>query len=181
MTIEETAKALKLSYLQRNFTELLDEAVHTNMNHEEFLLTYLERELEQRLNNGMKRRLRQAKFPVKKYLDGFDRDKYRQEFRTKFTELETLKFIEKKENIILVGSPGSGKTHYATALGIKAITEGKSVLFVSVPNLVIELREALSKHQLNVYKKKFEKYNIVILDELCKALHNSSYGKLFIM
>lgn len=166
MTIEETAKALKLSYLQRNFTDLLDEAIHTNMNHEEFLLTYLERELEQRINNGMKRRLRQAKFPVKKYLDGFDRDKYRQEFRTKFTELETLKFIEKKENIILVGSPGSGKTHYATALGIKAITEGKSVLFVSVPNLVIELREALSKHQLNVYKKKFEKYNIVILDEL---------------
>jgi DNA replication protein DnaC len=65
-----------------------------------------------------------------------------------------------------MGSPGCGKSHYATALGIEAITNGKSVLFVSVPNLVIELREALSKHQLNVYKKKFEKYDVVILDEL---------------
>ena len=46
------------------------------------------------------------------------------------------------------------------------ILEGKSALFVSVPNLVIELKEALSDHQLNAYKRKFEKYNLVILDEL---------------
>ena len=69
------------------------------------------------------------------------------------------KFIEvisnNKENIILVGTPGAGRTHYAIGLGIKACIEGKSVLFVSVPNLIIELREALSRSALNAYKKKY--------------------------
>lgn len=160
------ARALKLPYLQGSFDEFMTEMRHTKPTYEEFLLDYLSRELEQRKNNGVKRRLRAAKFPVKKYIENFDKSKYRNEFRSTFDELETLDFIEKMENIILMGSPGCGKTHYATALGIKAITHGKSVLFVSVPNLVIELREALSKHQLNVYKRKFEKYDIVILDEL---------------
>jgi len=146
--------------------DFLDEANHTNMTYDEFLLEYLSREYELRRNNGIKTRLRQARFPVNKYLEDFDRSKYQSEFRLKFDELETLSFIDRKENIILIGTPGSGKTHYSIALSTKAIMEGKSVLFVSVPNLIIELKEALSKHQLNAYKRKFEKYDLVILDEL---------------
>jgi len=162
----ECGKKLKLPYIQSNSDTLISEANHTSPSYEEFLETYLMREVECRRNNGIKRRLGSARFPVKKYLEDFDRSKYKSEFRAKFDELETLKFIENKENIILMGSPGCGKSHYGTGLGIKAILEGKTVLFVSVPNLVIELREALSKHQLNVYKRKFEKYDVVILDEL---------------
>jgi DNA replication protein DnaC len=162
----ELGRSLKLSYIQSNSEDLIKESNHTSPSYEEFLELYLSREVECRRNNGIKRRLRSAKFPVNKYLEDFDRSKYKSEFRAKFDELETLRFIENKENIILMGSPGSGKSHYGTALGIKAILEGKTALFVSVPNLVIELREALSKHQLNVYKRKFEKYDIVILDEL---------------
>jgi DNA replication protein DnaC len=165
-TIENLSRELKLSYLQGHSQELLSEANHLNMPYKEFLQSYLSRELEQRRNNGIKRRMRYAKFPIKKYIENFDKTKYKNEFRSTFNELESLDFIKKKENIILIGSPGSGKTHYAIGLGIKAIAEGYSVLFVSVPNLVIELREALSKHQLNVYKSKFEKYDIVVLDEL---------------
>jgi len=145
---------------------LIDEATHTKMGYEEFLKTFLEHEVLLRKENGIKTRLRYAKFPVKKYLEDFDITKYDDKFKKKFEELKTLKFIENKENIILIGSPGSGKTHYATALGIKACMEGKTVLFVSVPNLIIELKEAMSLHQLNTYKRKFEKYDLVILDEL---------------
>lgn len=164
--IKDLAKDLKLSYLHYELEEILTEARHRDLSYEDFLLLCLEREKDQRRNNGIKRRMRYARFPVKKYLEDFDKTKYATEFSSKFKELETLDFIEKKENLILIGTPGSGKTHYSTALGIKAITKGNTVLFVSVPNLVIELREALSKHQLNVYKKKFEKYDVVILDEL---------------
>ena len=110
--------------------------------------------------------MRQAKFPMKKYLVDFDRSKYGKEFIDKFKELERLDFIDKGENVILIGSPGSGKTHYSIALAIEAITKGKTVLFVSVPNLVIELKEAMSKAQLNYYKRKFERYDLVVLDEL---------------
>lgn len=162
----EFGRKLKLPYIQANSETLIAEANHTSPSYEEFLELYLMREAECRRNNGIKRRLGSARFPVKKYLEDFDRSKYKSEFRAKFDELETLRFVENKENIILMGSPGCGKSHYGTAIGIKAILEGKTVLFVSVPNLVIELREALSKHQLNVYKRKFEKYDIVILDEL---------------
>ncbi len=166
MTVQELGINLKLPYIKNNYQELIDEAIHRKMNHEEFLEMYLSREYELRKNNGNRTRLRNAKFPIKKYLEDFDRSKYGAEFREKFDELETLKFIEKKENIILIGTPGSGKTHYSIALSIKAITKGRSALFVSVPNLIIELKEALNKHQLNVYKRKFEKYDLVILDEL---------------
>ena len=78
----------------------------------------LSHETEKRTNNGILRRIKEAKFPIKKYLVDFDRAKYDSAFAPKFQELENLKFIENKENIILIGTPGAGKTHYATALGI---------------------------------------------------------------
>ena len=59
-----------------------------------------------------------------------------------------------------------GKTHYATALGMKACLENMKVLFISVPNLIIELKEAMSHNKITRYKKSFEKYDLVILDEL---------------
>jgi len=166
MSIEHLASQLKLPYIKTFHEEILAEAQQTNMTHEEFLTEILIREAELRRNNGIKTRIRQAKFPYLRYLEDFSRNKYQREFWSKFDELEKLEFIEKKENIILIGTPGSGKTHYSIGLSMKAILEGKSVLFVSVPNLVIELKEALSQHQLNLYKRKFEKYDLVVLDEL---------------
>ena len=166
MQIREMAFELKLPYIKENYQMLIDEANHTKMDYSEFLSTILEQEVELRKANGVKHRLRNARFPIKKYLEDFDRNKYGCEFKKKFDELETLKFIENKENIILIGTPGAGKTHYSIGLGIKACLFGKSVLFSSVPNLIIELKEAMSLNQLNFYKRKFEKYDLVILDEL---------------
>lgn len=166
MTISESAHILKLPYIKNNYQMLLDEANHTNMTHKELLTIFLERELELRNENGVRNRLRRAKFPVKKYLEDFDKTKYHKKFMPKFEELETLEFIKNKENIILISSPGCGKSHYSIALGIKACLNGKSVLFVSVPNLIIELKEAMSESRLSQYKNKFEKYDLVILDEL---------------
>lgn len=166
MRTREMASELKLPYIKDNHQNLIDEAIHTRMEYSEFLERLLEGEVLLRKENGVSRRLRYAKFPIKKYLEDFDRNKYGSEFKNKFEELETLKFIENKENIILIGTPGAGKTHYSIGLGIKACLYGNNVLFVSVPNLIIELKEAMSMNQLNVYKRKFEKYDLVILDEL---------------
>lgn len=166
MSIEKLAYNLKLPYLRSNYQLLLDEAEHTKMDYEEFLFNILENEMEQRKSNSIKNRLRQAKFPYKKYIQDFIKEKYNKDIRNKFSKLEKLTFIENKENVILIGSPGSGKTHYAIALGIKACLENKTVLFISVPNLIIELKEAMSNSQLKTYKRKFEKYDLVILDEL---------------
>lgn len=164
--INELCTYLKLSYVRDNFETLVNEARHTKQDYADFLENLLIGEVERRTGNGITRRISEAKFPLKKYLVDFDKTKYDAAFAPKFQELETLKFIENKENIILIGTSGAGKTHYAIALGIAACMKGKSVLFSSVPNLIIELKEAMSQNQLSTYRKKFERYNLVILDEL---------------
>jgi DNA replication protein DnaC len=126
----------------------------------------LEGEWRQRLENGQNRRIREAKFPFRKYLVDFRREKYDGIFAPKFEELETLEFIVNRENIILIGTSGAGKTHYSIALGIAACMAGYSVMFASVPSLVMELRETMSNNQMTNYRRRFENYDLVILDEL---------------
>ena len=164
--IQELSSRLKLSYVRDNAATLIGEARQTQQDYADFLQNLLLREVERRTENTITRRIKDARFPIKKYLVDFDKAKYDKAFAPKFKELETLEFIENKENIILIGTPGAGKTHYATALGIAACMKGKSVLFATVPNLIVELKEAMSQNQLGIYSRKFERYNLVILDEL---------------
>lgn len=163
MNISELATALKLSYIKQNYEKSAKDKKQSN---EDFLHQLLLGEYENRVQNGSTRRIKEAKFPYKKYLCDFDRNKYPSEFLTEFNELETLDFINKNENIILMGTSGAGKTHYAIALGIEACMAGKSVFYASVSNLLTELKEAMSKQQVTLFRKKFERYSLVILDEL---------------
>jgi len=165
-TIQELAIQLKLTYVRDHAEELIRQAQRTGQDMESFLAMLLTAEMERRAENGNARRIRESHFPVKRYLADFDRGRYDAAFLPKFKELETLKFIDNRENIILIGTTGAGKTHYATALGIKACMAGKTVLFSTVPNLIVDLKEAMNKHQLAVYRRKFERVNLVILDEL---------------
>jgi len=166
MNITEFARKLRLPYIRENWRQLVDEARHTKQDYADFLENLLDYEWVLRLEKGQARRIKEAKFPLKKYLADFKRDKYDEVFLPKFEELETLEFIPNKENIILVGTSGAGKTHYAIALGMAACMNGHSVLFASVPNLIIELKEAMHTNKLSSYRKRFENHDLVILDEL---------------
>ncbi|MDR2558437.1 MAG: IS21-like element helper ATPase IstB [Oscillospiraceae bacterium] len=171
----ELAAELKLAYTRQNWHEL---ASDTSLTHEEYLLELLTGEYENRLNNGIARRTKEAKFPYKKYLVDFDKTKYSEEFLPEFAELETLDFINKNENIILIGTPGAGKTHYSIALGIAACMAGESVFFANVSNLVIELKEAMNNLQISRFRQKFERYSLVILDELGYVTFDKSSAEL---
>lgn len=166
MSIKEYAKELHLSSLYQNHEKLLKEAADTAPSYEQFLSEVLEQEVQMRHENGIKRRLRSAKFPYRKYMADFEVSHFSKELTAKINALKSLDFIRSKENVILIGNPGTGKTHLATALGIEACMKRMDVLFTNVPNLVIELKEAMSLNQLNQYRKKFQKYDLVILDEL---------------
>ncbi len=166
MSIKENAKYLTLSYIFHHYEDLISEAEDTKMQPRQFLEDALEKEAQQRRENGIRRRLRQARFPHKKYLVDFKTEHLGEELASRIRKLESLDFIEAKENVILIGNPGTGKSHLAIALGIEACMKGKNVLFTSVPNLVIELKEAMSLQQVHRYKRSFEKYDLVILDEL---------------
>lgn len=166
MNITELAAELKLPFTRDHWQQLVEEARHTKPDYSVFLTNLLDGEQRLRTSNGQTRRIREAKFPLKKYLVDFIRTKYDPVFLPKFEELESLDFIRNKENIILIGTPGAGKTHYAIALGIAACMKGFNVLFASVPNLIVELKETLSNNQLSNYRRRFEKFDLVILDEL---------------
>ena len=102
MNIKEYSKILKLSYVLKNYENEIKEAKQTKKDYENFLDELLEKEIAQRKENGIKKRLRYAKFPIKKYLEDFDRKLYNPDFIKEFEELESLEFIDKKENIILI-------------------------------------------------------------------------------
>ena len=164
--IEINAKNLKLAYIKANFKEIIKEAIHTDMNCEEFLNLLLENEVNARKKSSIRNKMRSAKFSEIRYLDDYDITVFNKEIQKSIKVLKDLSFVNRKENIILFGNPGVGKTHLATALGVKACMENKNVLFVNVPNLIIELKEAMSQNQVHRYKKQFQKYDLVILDEL---------------
>lgn len=164
--IKENAQYLKLPYIKENYENIIKEAEINELSIREFLEELLENEAETRFQNGVKTRLRLAKFPHKLYLEDYTLDNYDGVQRKMIKEIMTLDFVEKKENIILFGNPGVGKTHLATGLGIKICLQNKNVLFISVPNLMIEIKEQMNLNQLTRYKRRFENYDLVILDEL---------------
>jgi DNA replication protein DnaC len=157
---------LQLSYIGNNFDALVVEAKQTKQPYDEFIRNALTKELEQRKENRMQRRIKEARFPFKKYLQGMDLDWYEKEIRNEIEDLCSLDFISEKRNVILVSNPGRGKTHLAIGLGIAACLADKRVLFTNVPNLIIELKEAMSRSEISAYKRKFEKFDLVIVDEL---------------
>jgi DNA replication protein DnaC len=96
MNISDLCTILKLTYVRDNYEQLITEARQTSQDPEDFLCGLLENEYQRRMENGQNRRLRKARFPIKKYLCDFDRTKYDEVFLPKFKELETLEFIDKK-------------------------------------------------------------------------------------
>jgi len=177
MDIRELTTPLQLAYIGRNFDLLVKEATHTKIPYAEFLIGALTKELEMRKENRVQRRVKEARFPYKKYLVDLDLEEYGDDVRSEIEELAELHFIAKKENVVLIANSGRGKTHLAIGLGMAACLADKRVLFTNVPNLVIELKEAMSRNAVTAFKNKFLKYELVIIDELCEASHNSSHAK----
>jgi len=166
MQIKENAGRLFLTYIAANYGLHTKEARETNIPYDEFLEGLLACELEYRKGNRLKKRISSARFPHKKYLVDLDCSLYDKQTAKLIASLSSLDFVRDKENLILIGNPGVGKSHLAIALGIEACMQDMRVLFISIPNLVIELREAMSLNQISAFRKKFEKFDLVILDEL---------------
>lgn len=176
--ITELSHKLKLSYIKSNYSEELEKAEQTKPTYKEFLTSILTNEVERRYSNSIIQRVRSAGFPNKKYLSDLviaDLPKPAQE---RIHELSNLDFIAAGRNLILIGNPGVGKTHIAIGLGIKACESGYKTLYLSTPNLITQLKEAVSNNQLILFKKKFMTYDLVILDELGYISFDKQGGEL---
>jgi DNA replication protein DnaC len=132
----------------------------------EFLYFALKQEMEDCYVRAKANRIRLANFPEKKLLEELDVEALPQNAAVRLPHLKELKFIQDKQNVLLIGSPGTGKTHLAIGLGIEACLAGYKVYFTSVASLVNQLKESRSARTLRSFELKFEKYDLVIIDEL---------------
>lgn len=163
--IHDLSRKLRLPAFRKDLDAVCKQAVKQKTPIEEVLLTLLRAEEEMRSVNRRRLQMKNAGFPQLKHLQDLKRAELPEDAQQKLPELETLSFIEEGRGIVLGGSPGTGKTHIAIGLGIKAIQEGHSVYFTTVSHLLTQIRECLSQRTLRRLELKFEKYDLVICDE----------------
>ena len=146
--------------------DYLEEAITSATDYEGFLHQLLRMEVDAEEKRARERKIKAAKFPYRKHIEDLEMNLLPEGMQKRLPELCTLDFIREGKNIIMTGNPGTGKTHTAIGLGIKACEQGYRVLYTTIPYLVTELKESNSKQKLRTYQKRFEKYDLIIADEL---------------
>jgi DNA replication protein DnaC len=163
--ITQLSLDLRLPSFRKDMEEVVTQAVKEKSSYEQLLLILLKREQEIRDASRQKAQIARAGFPQYKYLQDLCREELPADGISKLPQLESLDFIGSGQNVILGGSPGTGKTHIAIGLGIKACGEGFTVLFTTVSDLLTQIRESHSERTLRSLESKFKKYDLVICDE----------------
>jgi DNA replication protein DnaC len=164
--LQHHLKALRLRTIHRECEKVAGRCATENIDHLGFLLQLCELELIDRERRAADRRLKAAQFPSHKTLESFDFTAQPSLNKLLLSELLRGEYLDKRENILLVGNSGAGKTHVATALGIAACAQGKRVRFYRVTELITQLLEAREERELLRLKKQLAKLDLLILDEL---------------
>lgn len=159
------SKELRLPTFRKDCILKAQQAASNHQSHEAYLLELMENEYLTRIENRKKQRIRSAGFPYKKYLQDLSRPDLPKEGLKKLAQLERLDFIKQGQNVVLAGNPGTGKTHIAIALGIKACLADYKVLFTTLPRLITQIKESRSHKWRRQLENRFEKYDLVICDE----------------
>jgi len=166
LLLEHHLKALRLPTFLREYASVAAVCTQDRSPYPAYLMRLSERELIDRERRATERRIREAQFPVLKSMESFD-------FRAQPTLNEPLvrellrgEYIARRENVLLVGNPGTGKTHLATALGYAACAQGRRVRFTTATGLVTQLLEAREDRQLQRLHKQLERQDLLVIDEL---------------
>ena len=178
--IQEKLKNLKLAGIVNTLEERLKYANDNSLSYQQFLEILIEDEENNRRDNSYKKRYNKAKLPAHKTIEEFN-FRFQPSINQKLiNDASTCQFIKEKRNIIFIGNPGTGKSHLATAIGVKALAKNYKILFTSVNDLLYNLH--ISKADNSYYKKLNEYLNpdLLILDELgFKSIPNYSADDFF--
>lgn len=146
--------------------------------YDKFLYELLKLESTKRQEAGQRRRIKKARFPFTKTLDEFNYHKLEHVSQAFIWELGSCDFIENRQNIVMIGNPGAGKTHLSIALGMKACYAGFNVRFYTAVNLANELAEALQFHRVSKLEKSLTKVDLLIIDELSYLTFNRHQSEM---
>jgi DNA replication protein DnaC len=166
LLLRANLKQLRLPAMVAEFEKLAREASAANEGYEQYLLRLTELEVAARSANAVQARIRAASFPVIKDFDTFDFSAVPSLSKPKVLELARGEWIEQRGNTCLLGSPGTGKTHLAIAIGLSACRQGRRVRFVTAAALVTRLEEAQKQYQLERVLSQLDKTDLLIVDEL---------------
>ena len=159
-------KALRLPTVASECEKVAARCATDNVDHLTYLLQVLELELLDREKRSAERRLKAARFPTIKTLDTFDFAARPSVNKMLIGELVRCEYIDKRENVLLIGNPGTGKSHLATALAAEACARGYRVRFFRTTELVTALIEARNELSFLRLKAQLAKLDLLVLDEL---------------
>lgn len=158
-------KALRLPTVLAECEKVAGRCAAENADHLSFLLQLCELELIERERKAAERRLKAARFPATKTLDGFDFTARPSLNKPLVLDLIRGDYLARRENILLIGPSGTGKTHLALALAIAACGQSRRVRFWRVTELITTLREAEEDRQLARLRGQLAKLDLLVLDE----------------
>jgi DNA replication protein DnaC len=162
LMLENLCKQLRVSGLYAYVQEYLPD----NPALEQLLILALQAEIDKRRLNRQMKSLRQAGFPTKKRFEDLLTDMLPKDGREAIPALRDLNFLTERRNVILIGNSGTGKTHLAIAVGIRACEENYRVTFRTAAGLINEMVEARNENRLSAYIRQFKKIDLLIIDEL---------------
>lgn len=136
------------------------------MSFSEALLALTNKEIGYQHQLENERRIQRARFPVIKKLEEFNFNFQPSVRSQSISELATMSFLNRQENIIFIGSPGVGKTHLAIRIGVRACEQGIRTLFINCHELLLRLQKAQEKNHLERVMRRYERYDLLIIDEL---------------
>jgi len=159
-------KQLHMPTVRRSFEETAEQARAESLSYEQYLLQLLKLECEVRWQNRISRNLRASKLPPSKTFENFDKKRLPAKVANHLNVLVNGSFLNRFENILAFGNPGSGKTHLLCAIGHELIEKGKQVLFISCSQLVQDLLIAKKELELTKKLKKISKFDAIIIDDI---------------
>jgi DNA replication protein DnaC len=159
-------RALKAPTLRESVPRLAERARAESWTHEEFLAACLQREVAARESHGGEGRIRAARFPSRKSLEEFDFDHARGLRRDTVAHLGTLDFIAEKGNVVFLGPPGTGKTHLATGLAVRACQAGHRVPFATASQWTGRLAAAHAAGKLQAELTRLARYPLLVIGEV---------------